>query len=142
MRRAPRHHVVVLPHHQHPRARARGLCGPVLPLAPPGGGPSSSGMSTTASRSLAVGASAGGADVAVLAAAVTTVVAAASCCGLVATAVPRGGSPIAGALPAARGALDECHLVGTDVSDLSALVGARAGTIGVTLQMRKYENEH
>jgi hypothetical protein len=51
----------------------------------------------------------------------------------VATAVPRGGSTIAAALPAARGALDECRLVGTDASDLSALAGARVGTVGATL---------
>jgi hypothetical protein len=60
----------------------------------------------------------------------------------VATAVPRGGSPVAAVLPATRGALDERRLVGTDVSDLSALAGARAGTIGVTLRMRKHKNEH
>jgi hypothetical protein len=65
-------------------------------------------------------------------AAVVTVVA--SCCDLAATAVPRGGSVVATVLPAARGALDERCLVGTDASDLSALAGARAGTVGATLQ--------
>jgi hypothetical protein len=33
VRRAPRHHVAVRPHHLHPRGRR----GPVLPLAPSGG---------------------------------------------------------------------------------------------------------
>jgi hypothetical protein len=67
---------------------------------------------------------------------------AASCCGPVATVVTRGGSPIAAALPSARGALDDRRLVGTDASDLSALAGARAGTTGVTLRTRKRKNEH
>jgi hypothetical protein len=52
----------------------------------------------------------------------------------VATAVSHGGSPIAAALDAARGALDERRLIGTDASDLSTLAGAREGTISVTLQ--------
>jgi hypothetical protein len=93
-------------------------------------------MSTTAARSPVVGASAGDADVATVAAVAAAAATTASCCSLVATAVPRGGSP------AARGGLDERRLVSTDVSDLSALAGARAGTTGVTLQTRKYDNEH
>jgi hypothetical protein len=36
-------------------------------------------------------------------------------------------------LPAASGALDECRLVGTAVSDLNTLAGARGGTVGATL---------
>jgi hypothetical protein len=59
--------------------------------------------------------------------------AAASCRDPVATVVPRGASPVAAALPTARGALDERRLVGTDASDLSSLAGARTGTVGVTL---------
>jgi hypothetical protein len=55
----------------------------------------------------------------------------------VTTVVPRGGSPIPAALPAAHGALDERLLVGTDVSALSALAGARVGTVGVTLRTKK-----
>jgi hypothetical protein len=89
----------------------------------PGGGALSSGISTTTARSPAVGTGAGGtADVAVAAA-----VAAASCRDPVATTVPRGGSLVAAALPAARGAFDKRRLVGTDASDLSPLAGARAG---------------
>jgi hypothetical protein len=99
-------------------------------------------MSTTAARSPAVGASAGGTVVAVVATAVAAAAAAASCCGLVATAVPRGGSPVAAALPTACGALDERRLISTDVSDLSTLAGARAGTVGVTLRTKKYKTEH
>jgi hypothetical protein len=67
--------------------------------------------------------------------------AAASRCDLVATAVPRGGSLVAAALPAARGTLDERRLIGTDASDLSALAGARAGTVGTTLRMKKHKTE-
>jgi hypothetical protein len=65
---------------------------------------------------------------------VTTAAAAASCRGPAATAVPRDGSVITTVLPAARGALDERRLVGTDASDLSALAGARAGTVDATLR--------
>jgi hypothetical protein len=46
-------------------------------------------------------------------------------------------SPVVAALPAARGALDERRLVGTDASDLSALEGASAGMVGATLRTRK-----
>jgi hypothetical protein len=65
----------------------------------------------------------------------------ASCCGSVATATPRSGSPVLAALPAARGALDERRLVGTDTSNLSALVGARAWTVGATLRTQSREAE-
>jgi hypothetical protein len=83
--------------------------------------------STTAAQSPAVGASAGDADITAVAAAVAVAAATTSCCGSVATVVPRGGSPVILALPAACGALDEHRLVGTSASDLSALAGARAG---------------
>jgi hypothetical protein len=90
-----------------------------------------------AARSPAVRAAVGNVDVAAVAAVVSAVADAASCCGPVATAVARGGSPVAAALPAARGALDDRRLVGTDVSNLRALAGARAGTTGATLRTRK-----
>jgi hypothetical protein len=48
--------------------------------------------------------------------------------------MPRRGSLVAAALSAARCALDERRLVGTDASDLSALAGARAGTVSATLR--------
>jgi hypothetical protein len=80
-----------------------------------------------------VGTSAGDAD----AIAVTTAMAAAAsasfCCGPVATAVSRDGSHVAAALATARGALNKRRLVITGAPDLSALAGARAGMIGVTL---------
>jgi hypothetical protein len=56
----------------------------------------------------------------------------------VATVVPRGGSLVAAVLLAARGALDERRLVGTDAFDLSALSDARAGTVGATLRTKKH----
>jgi hypothetical protein len=43
-------------------------------------------------------------------------------------------------LAAARDALDECRLVGTTVSVLSTLAGARGGTVGATLRARKQES--
>jgi hypothetical protein len=107
----------------------------------PGGGVSSSGMSTTAARPPAVGAGAGGTIVTVVATAVAAATAAASCCDPVATAMPRGGSPVTAALPAAHGPIDERRLVGTDASDLSALAGARAGTAGATLRTKKHKTE-
>jgi hypothetical protein len=106
----------------------------------PGGGASSSGISTTAARSPAAEVGASGTDDTAVASVATTAVAAASCRDSVA-AVPRGGSVVAAALPAARGALDERCLVGTDASDLSALAGARAGTVGATLRTRKHKVE-
>jgi hypothetical protein len=69
----------------------------------------------------------------------TAAAADASCCNPVATTVPRGGSSVTAALSAARDALDERRLVGTDASDFSALAGARAGMVGATLRMHKHE---
>jgi hypothetical protein len=68
---------------------------------------------------------------------VTAAAAVPSCRGFMATASLRGGSPVVAALPTAHGALDEHRLVGTDTSDLSALVGARAGTVGATLRTQR-----
>jgi hypothetical protein len=71
----------------------------------------------------------------------TVVVAVATCCGFVAAATPRGGSLVAAAvLPITLGALDERRLVGTDASDLSALVDARGGTVGATLRRQKQKD--
>jgi hypothetical protein len=67
---------------------------------------------------------------------------ASSCCGPEATTTSCNGSPVAVALTAARDALDERHLVVTSVPDLSTLAGTRAGTIGVTLRMKKHKDEH
>jgi hypothetical protein len=71
--------------------------------------------------------------------AATTVVT--SCCDPAASAAPRGGSLAAAALSAALDALDERHLVGTDVPDLSTLAGARSGTIGAALSTRRQKFE-
>jgi hypothetical protein len=49
----------------------------------------------------------------------------------------RNDSPVAAALAAVRGALSECHLVIAGVPNLSALAGARTGTVGVNLPIRK-----
>jgi hypothetical protein len=51
----------------------------------------------------------------------------------VATTASRDGSPVAVALAAVCDSLDERHLIVTGTPDLSAMAGARAGTIGVTL---------
>jgi hypothetical protein len=113
----------------------------------PWGGASLSGISTTATRLLVVEASASdtgvAAAVAVVATADATTVAASAAastavpsrCGHVATAVSRGGSPVAAALTATRVALDERRLVNTVTSNLGTFVGARAGTVGVAQQM-------
>jgi hypothetical protein len=98
---------------------------------------SSSGTSTAVSRSPPAGADVGrtvgaGVDVVVTTASATT-----SCRDPVAATAPSGGSLVAAALSVARGALDECHLVGTDVPDLSALVGARSGIVSATLRTRR-----
>jgi hypothetical protein len=45
--------------------------------------------------------------------------------------------PVAVALAAVRGALSECRLVVAGVPILSALAGARAGTVGITLSTKK-----
>jgi hypothetical protein len=51
----------------------------------------------------------------------------------VAIAASRDDSPVAAALTAACDGLEEHRLVVTGAPNLSALAGARAGTIGVTL---------
>jgi hypothetical protein len=43
-------------------------------------------------------------------------------------------------LPITLGGLDERRLVGTNASDLSALAGARGGTVGATLQTQKQKD--
>jgi hypothetical protein len=55
----------------------------------------------------------------------------------VAAVVGRSGSPVAVAPPAARDALDEHRLVGTDESDLSTFAGTRVGTDDATLQTKR-----
>jgi hypothetical protein len=107
----------------------------------PGGGASSSGISTAAIQSPAAGAGASGTVDAAVAAVVTVAAAAASCRDPAAMAVPRGGSVVTAALPVTHGALDEHCLVGTDASDLGALAGARAGTVGATLRTQKPKTE-
>jgi hypothetical protein len=72
---------------------------------------------------------------------VDAIVAATSCRDPVAMAAPCGGSLAAAVLSVTRGALYERRLVDTDVSDLSALAGARAGTVGATLQTRRQKIE-
>jgi hypothetical protein len=70
----------------------------------------------------------------------TVVVAIATCRGsATVAALRRGPLVVAAALPVARGALHEHRLVGTDASVLSALVGAREGTVGATLRTQKQE---
>jgi hypothetical protein len=98
-------------------------------------------ISTTVARPPTVGAGASGTVIAAVAAAVAAAAAAASCCDPLATAVPRGGSRVVVALRATRGALDKRRLVGTDASDLSALAGARAGTVDATLRTKKHKVE-
>jgi hypothetical protein len=72
----------------------------------------------------------------------TAVEAVATCCGSAAAAALRGGLPIAAAVPPVTlGALSERLLVGTAASDLSALAGARGGSIGVALSTRRQEFE-
>jgi hypothetical protein len=56
-----------------------------------------------------------------------------------ATATSCDGSPITTAVATVRGALDEHRLIITGAPDLSALAGARAGTIGITLWTKKAE---
>jgi hypothetical protein len=114
VRRPPRHHGVVFPHHH------------------PVGGASSSGISTTASWSTAVGTGAGGTPDEAVAAAVTATVTATSCRDPVASAAGHCGS-LATAVLSSLDALDERRLVGTDVPDLSTLAGAWSGTIGAAL---------
>jgi hypothetical protein len=72
----------------------------------------------------------------------TAVVAFATCCGSVAAATLCGASLVAATVfTVTRGALDERRLVGMDVSDLSALAGARGrGRVGATLRMQKQKD--
>jgi hypothetical protein len=79
----------------------------------------------------------GGTAGAAVATTVAAVAAATSCCDPTASVAPRGGSVAAAALFAALDALDEHRLVGTDVTDLSTLAGARSGTIGAALSTRR-----
>jgi hypothetical protein len=65
-----------------------------------------------------------------------------SCYGPVATTVLCDGSPAAAVLTSVSGTLSEHRLVVTGAPDLSALAGARAGTIGVTLRAKQHEDEH
>jgi hypothetical protein len=59
---------------------------------------------------------------------VAAVVVVVTCCGSVAAAALRRASLVAAVvLLVTRGTLDECRLVGMDVSALSALAGARGG---------------
>jgi hypothetical protein len=68
-------------------------------------------------------------------------VAATACCGSEAVAAPCEPSLAAVAvLPTARDAFDKRRLVGTAMSDLSTLAGARGGTVGATLRMRRRES--
>jgi hypothetical protein len=72
----------------------------------------------------------------------TAVVAITTCCGSAAAAAPRGGSHVATIVPPVTfGALNERLLVGTAASDLSALAGARGGTIDDALSTRRQECE-
>jgi hypothetical protein len=90
-------------------------------------------VTSTTAWSPAAGTSAGDADATTVAAVAAATAAVSSCCGPVATAVSRDGSLITAVLAVARGALSERCLVVTGAPDLSALAGARAGTISVTL---------
>jgi hypothetical protein len=111
-------------------------------LPHPGGRASStSRISTVAARPPPAGADAGGTVGAVVVVVVTTVVAVASRRGSAATTTLRDGSPDVAALPATCGTLDKRRLVGTDASDLSALAGASAVTVGATLQTRKQKTK-
>jgi hypothetical protein len=73
----------------------------------------------------------------------TAVMAVATCCGSVAVAALRWASlVVAAAPPVTRGPLDERRLIGTVVSDLSTLAGARGGgTVGVTLRTQRQKNQ-
>jgi hypothetical protein len=87
------------------------------------------------------GADAGKTDGVVVVVVITAVMAVATHRGFVAVAAPRGSSlVVAVVLPVTLGALEECLLVGTDASDLSALAGARGGTVGATLRTRKQKD--
>jgi hypothetical protein len=72
-------------------------------------------------------------------AAITLAAATSVCCGPVTAAVAREDSPVTVALATVRGTLAERRPIVAGALDLSALAGARAGTIGVTLSTRKQE---
>jgi hypothetical protein len=81
------------------------------------------------------GADADKTDGVVVAVVITAIMAIATRCGSMAAAAPRGSSlVVAAVLPVTLGALDKRRLVGTDASELSALAGARGGTVGTTLR--------
>jgi hypothetical protein len=84
---------------------------------------------------------AGGTANAAVAATVADTKVAAFCRNPVASVAPRGGSLAAAALSAARDALVEKRLVGTDVPDLSTLAGARLGTVGAALRAQRQGSE-
>jgi porphobilinogen deaminase len=88
-----------------------------------------------------VGTGVGGTADAAVAAVVAAAIVATSCRDPVASAAPCGGSLATAALSAARDALDERRLVGTDVPDLSTLAGVRSGTVDAALRARRYEIE-
>jgi hypothetical protein len=88
-----------------------------------------------------VGTGIGGTAGATVAATVAATTVATSCRDPVASAAPRGGSLVVTALSAARDALDEHRLVGTDVPDLSTLVGARSRTVGAAQRAQRREVE-
>jgi hypothetical protein len=96
------------------------------------------GISTTTTWSTAVEIGPGGTAAAAVAATVAATATATSCCSPAASAAPRGGLLVAATHPAA---LDERRLVGTDVPELSTLVGARLGTIGAAMSTRRQEFE-
>jgi hypothetical protein len=77
----------------------------------------------------------------VVAVVVTAVAVAASYRDPAGTSVPHGGSVVTAALPVTRSALEERRLVGTDASGLSALAGARAGTVDATLRTQRQKTE-
>jgi hypothetical protein len=117
---------------------ARGWCGPVLPLAP-------SRRRRVIVRDLhhghpiaTAGAGTGGTVSTVVGVVLTAATVAASCREPAATSVSRGSPDAATTLPtaAARGALDECCLMGTDAPNLSTLAGASSGTVGATLRTK------
>jgi hypothetical protein len=117
---------------------ARGWCGPVLPLAP-------SRRRRVIVRDLhhghpiaTAGAGTGGTVSTVVGVVLTAATVAASCREPAATSVSRGSPDAATTLPtaAARGALDERCLMGTDAPNLSTLAGASSGTVGATLRTK------
>jgi hypothetical protein len=137
---APRHHAAILLYHHY---LGRSLGGwPRSPprLAPPGGritisrgprcpavpGGSAPQMSLPTPLARDVG------DQCLRAHAATS-----SCCGLAAAVVTHDGSPASTALAAVHDTLSERRPVVANVVNLSALTGARAGAVGVTLTTKE-----